>query len=222
MNDDPALTATWHRLTEARDSLGDEDLAIPASEIIARDKRRRTRHRLAAAGAACAAVGLAVGLALAPGSPARPEPRHTRLAAWTVHTNPDGTVTFTLQSTSHPAQLQRALANAGIPAVVSWGKICQAYGPGHYFPIDDLSSFIEAGSGMDAPGGIGPFFAVNGGQRKNLALGWSWIITPSKIPHGGHFLISAVPGHIPEVDYQAVWQFARTSAPIACARLTDN
>ena len=130
MNDDPALAAVSHRLTQARDLLADEHMTIPASEIIARDKRRRARHWLAAGGAACAAIGLAVALTIAPGRSARPGPGHAQLAAWTVHTNPDGTVTFTLQNTSHAAQLQRALAKAGVPAVVRSGEICLAGGRG--------------------------------------------------------------------------------------------
>jgi hypothetical protein len=53
---------------------------------------------------------------------------HVHLAAWSVDTNPNGTVTFKLRNTSHPAQLQHALAEAGIPAIVRWGEVCLAKG----------------------------------------------------------------------------------------------
>jgi hypothetical protein len=223
MNDDPALAAVSNRLIQARDLLAGEHMTIPASEIIARDRKRRARHRLAAAGAASAAIGLAVALTLAPGSPARPaprpDPRHLQLAAWTVHTNRDSTVTLILRNTSHPVQLQRALAKAGVPAVVRWGEICQAGGPGQP-AIGGEGSFMKS-TGWGGPG-VGAFFAVPGGQGKNLNLGWSWTIIPSKIPHGGHFVISAIPGPVPAEYYQGVWEFVKTSAPITCAKHVDN
>ena len=214
MNDDPALAAVSHRLTQARDLLAGEHMTIPASEIIARDRRRRGRHWLAAGGAACAAIGLAVALTLAPGRSARPGPRAVRLAAWTVHTNPGGTVTFTLQNTSRPAQLQRALAKAGVPAVVRWGEICLAGGPGQ--PLISTVGFLKGTSGFTA--GVASYFSTMGETGTNPDLGWSWTVVPSKIPRGGQFVISAIPGPVPAEYIQAVWEFAHTSAPIACAR----
>ena len=226
MNDDPALAAVSHRLTQARDLLAGERMTIPASEIIATARRRRARRRLipgmtgvlalAAGGAACAAIGLAVALTLAPGRSARPGPgpRPVQLAAWTVHTNPGGTVTFTLQNTSRPAQLQRALAKAGVPAVVRWGKICLAGGPGQ--PLISTVGFLRGTSGFTA--GVASYFSTMGGAGTHPDLGWSWTVVPSKIPRGGQFVISAIPGPVPAEYIQAVWEFAHTSAPIACAR----
>jgi hypothetical protein len=217
MNDDRGLTATWHRLTEVRDSLGDEHMTIPASEIIARDKRRRARHWLTVTGAACAAIGVAVAVTLASGSPARtrPERRHTQLATWTVHTNPDGTVTFTLQSLSNPAKLQRALAKAGVPAVIRWKEICEAGGPGQPL-LGNEAAFMVNNSPLGA--GVGAYFSTLGWPAGNSGLDWSWTVIPSKMPHGGHFVISAMPGQVPAGDLQAVWEFAKTSAPIGCAK----
>jgi hypothetical protein len=215
MNDDPSLATVAHRLTRARDLLADEHLAIAASEIMAKDKQRRTRHRVAAAGVAgLAGAGLAAGLTLAAGSPARPAPVQAELAAWTVKAHPDGTVTFTLRNTSHPKRLQHALAKAGVPAVVRWGKICQAGGPGQ--PILSTTGFVKGGNMYTA--NSASWFAVSGVPGKNLDLGWSWTIVPSKIPHGGLFVISAMPSPVPAADFQAVWEFARTSAPITCAK----
>jgi hypothetical protein len=212
MNDDPALTALRHRLTKARESLGGEHMTIPASEIFARDKRHRARRWLAAGGAACSATGLAVALTLAPGSSARPG--QVQLAAWTVRTNPDGTVTFTLRNTSHPALLQQTLAKAGVPAVVRWGKICQAGGQGQR--LMSTEGFVKASA---APGVASYFAMMGGGSGASPDLGWSWTVTPGKIPRGGQFVISAMPGRVPANDIQAMWEFAHTSAPITCARL---
>src|SRR5262252_2293783 len=116
MTDDATLTALASRLAEVRDSVSGVRMTRPASEIFAGAKKRRSRRVLAAAGAACAAIGIAVALTLPPGSQARPV--HVHLAAWSVDTNPDGTVTFKLRSTSQPARLQRVVARAGVPAMV--------------------------------------------------------------------------------------------------------
>jgi hypothetical protein len=226
MNDDPALADLTHRLTNARDSLGGERMTIAASEIIARDKRRRARRWLAAGGSAGAATALAVALTLsmgssprAAGSSARVAQGHAQLAAWTVRTNPDRTVTFTLRNTSRPAQLQRALAKAGVPAVVRWGEICQAQWV-HGQPLISTVGFLTGNNAFTQD--TASFFAANGGPGVMLDLDWSWTVIPSKIPRGGHFVISAEPGPVPVNDYQAVWEFARTSAPITCAKRVDN
>ena len=216
MNNDAEL-AVRNRLTEVRDSLADVHMTIPATEIIARDGRHRARRRrrLTAAGAACAAAGVAVALALAQGSPARPAPQRAQLAAWTVNTNPDGTVTFTLRNTSHPAQLQHALAEAGVPAVVRWGQICVAGGKGQ--PLMNTQSFVKSGSSPGIATGITSYLALQGGTSANPDLDWSWTVIPSKIPCGGQFVISAIPGSVPASDIQAVWEFVHSSAPLTCA-----
>jgi hypothetical protein len=102
--------------------LGEVPRSIPASEIFARARRRRLRRRLSAVAAACAAAGLAVGLMLPSGSQARPV--HVHLAAWSVDTNSDGTVTLTVHELTHVALLVRVLGEAGVPAVVTIHADC--------------------------------------------------------------------------------------------------
>jgi hypothetical protein len=125
MNDDTTLSVVRDCLGEARDCLRAEHMNTPASAIIARARRRRMRRGLSAAAAACAAAGLAVILALAlpSGSPARAVHVHLA-AAWSVDTNSNGTVTITVRQLTHAAQLERALAQAGVPAVVTPGQEC--------------------------------------------------------------------------------------------------
>jgi hypothetical protein len=211
MNDDTTRTAIRHRLTDARDSLSDVHMTIPASAIFARDRRYRVRRWLAATGAACAAAGLAVGLPLVSGGrPGRAVHVHLA-AAWSVTTNPDGTVTFRLRRISRPAQLQHALAEAGVPAMVRWGTICTARGR---HALMSTEGFVKTSVMPTA----GEFFGIAGGGGNDPELNWSWTITPSKIPHGGHFVISAVPGRVPASDIQAAWEFVHSTATVTCAR----
>ena len=63
MNDDPTLTALRHRLTEVRDWLDDVHMTIPASEIFARDRRRRAHRRRLAGFAGLGGTGVAAGAA---------------------------------------------------------------------------------------------------------------------------------------------------------------
>jgi hypothetical protein len=138
MNDDPMLADVRDRLAAARDSLAETHPSIPAREIIARASRRQTRRWLASAGAACAAIGVTLGLVLPSGGQARPV--HVHLAAWSVDTHPNGMVTFNLRQVSQPARLQHVLAEAGVPARVRWGKICLARGRHVLLSTEGLSS----------------------------------------------------------------------------------
>jgi len=125
MNDDTTLSVVRDRLSQARDCLSAEHMNTPASAIIAGARRRRMRRGLSAAAAGCATAGLAVILILAlpSGNPARAVHVHLA-AAWSVDTNSNGTVTITVRQLTHAAQLERALAQAGVPAVVTPGEMC--------------------------------------------------------------------------------------------------
>jgi len=87
-----------------------------------RARRRRLRRRMSAAVAACAAIGLAAALVVPSGSQARPV--HVHLAAWSVDTNSNGTVTVTMHQLAHTARLQRTLEQAGVPALVKPRQLC--------------------------------------------------------------------------------------------------
>lgn len=217
MNEDSTLTALRGHLHEVRDSLGDVHMTVPASAIFAGAKKRRRRR--VAAGAACAALGLTLALVLAPGGQARQV--HVHLTAWSVDTNPDGTVTFKLRDASQPARLQHVLAEAGVPAMVRWGEICLAQGRHVLLPTEGFVR--QAGvrtyvNGRPAQlSSILEMIAANPPSDKGL--NWSFIITPAKMPKGAQFVISAVPsnrvlpGHI-----EAVWEFVPSSAHVICAK----
>jgi len=166
MNDDTTATALRHRLNEVRDSMGDVHMTVPDSAIFASATKRRTRRGLAVGvTAVCAAIGLALGLML-PRGPARAV--HVHLAAWSVDTNSNGTVTVTVRQLTHAAQLQHALAKAGVPAIVTFRKEC--------LNTQNQNALQKAGVmlkvSVHPPGEI---------------------ITPSQIPHGDKLLFSIIP-----------------------------
>lgn len=212
MNDDPMRTVIRDHLAEAQHALGDMPAGVPASEIFARVSKRRRRRAVAALAAACAVIGLAVALALPSGT--QPRPVHVHLAAWSVDTNPGGTVTFRLQSVSHPAQLQRVLAEAGVPVMVRSGEICLAQGRHVLLPTRGIVTFLN---GRLTP--LGSVFLLGGnGSGPNKLLNWAWTIAPAKIPGNAHFVISSIPGgHVPANRIQAAWEFVPKSAHVNCA-----
>lgn len=211
MTDDATLTALRNRLAEVRDSVSGVRMTRPASEIFASASKRRSRRALAAAGAACAAIGIAVALAV-PGGQARPV--HVHLAAWSVDTHPNGTVTFKLRNTSQPARLQHVLAEAGVPAMVRRGEICLARGRHVLLPTQGIVSYLNG-----RPTQLGSVFLLMGGHWASKPLNWSWTITPAKLPQGARFVISAVPGHrVSASRIQAAWQFVPGRAPVTCAK----
>jgi len=221
MNDDSTLTALKDHLHEVRDSLSEVHMTVPASAIYAAAKKQRRRRGVAAAGAACAAVALALALvlALAPGSQTRQV--HVHLAAWSVDTNPNGTVTFKLRNASQPARLQHVLAKAGVPAMVRWGEVCLAQGRHVLLPtegfVKETGMRVYVNGRPSQPESILEMISTK--PSNNKGLNWSWTITPSKMPKGARFVISAVPadrvtpGHI-----QAVWEFVPSSAHVVCAK----
>lgn len=166
MNDDHALTAIRNRLAEARDSLPREHPGIPASEIIARGRMRRTGRWMATAVSSCAAIGLAVALALPSGSQARAV--HVNLTAWSVDTNSNGTVTVTVHQLTHGAELQRALAEAGVPAIVTFPQNCLR--------------------GTQNPNGRNPLAGVSTSYNPP-----GLTIKPSQIPSGAKLVFSVIP-----------------------------
>jgi hypothetical protein len=140
---------------------------------------------------------------------------HVHLAAWSVDTNPNGTVTFKLRSISDPARLEHVLAEAGVPAMVRSGEICLAQGRHVLLPTQGIVTDLNG-----RPTRMSSVFLLNGtGGGPNKLLNWSWTINPPKLPSNAHFVISGIPGHhIPASQIQAAWEFVPTSAPVKCAK----
>jgi hypothetical protein len=120
-------------LLQARDSLAGAHMDTPVEAIFTRSRSQRHRRLegLSAAGVAgvAASTGLALGLAGAFGS-ASPQPAHggvhAHLAAFSLTSNQNGTVTLTLRPNAplNPGAIQHALAQHGIPALVKAGSYC--------------------------------------------------------------------------------------------------
>jgi hypothetical protein len=118
-------------IEDLRDSLA--ELPVPGrpplAEITSRGRVRRRRRRFAGF-AGLAVTGAAAGVALALGltgvfglAPARGT-KTVHTAAFTLTSYTNGTVSLRLGQLFDPIALQRALAHAGVPALVTNGRYC--------------------------------------------------------------------------------------------------
>jgi hypothetical protein len=127
VNDD----MTREVLGAVKAAIPDARMPTPVQHIVSTARSRRRRRglaKLAACGLA-AAASLTLGLGLSAAGAGRSAPTAhqggSKLAAWTVHTSPDGIVTITLRQLANPAVLQHVLAAHGVPAIVRAGdSIC--------------------------------------------------------------------------------------------------
>jgi hypothetical protein len=119
-------------LDQLRDALAEVGMETPLAAIIARGHARqhRLRRGLIAAGATAsvllAATVVALGHAAAPADAPRPEA--AQLAAFTVSAAPGGATALTLRKGAQyrldANALRQALADHGVPALVTVGKTC--------------------------------------------------------------------------------------------------
>lgn len=146
MNDDELLTAVRSSLTGVKESLADVHLNRSAEAIRARARGRRLRRGLSGAGAGGLAVGVGLGLALNPSGAATARSVHVNLDAWSVNTTASGAVDLTLRELRDPALLRQTLADAGVPAVVNFGKFCTPAIPvGVKQPTSPVIKHVEQG-----------------------------------------------------------------------------
>ena len=186
MNDEHVLTAVRRSLIAETGDLAGMDRGRPADQVMARGRVLRQRRRLMTGLSGMAAVGAVLALVLAlPFGGAGPRPVHVNLTAWSVNTNPGGTVTFKLKRLSDPAQLQHVLAEAGVPAIVRWGQNCREQRRIVGAPAARIVSEKYVG------GPRGRF------ERAGVRLlpAYAYTITPSAMPRGARFVISA--GRLP-------------------------
>jgi hypothetical protein len=125
MNDEETLAALRSSLAGVKESLTDVHLDRSADAIRARARGRVVRRGLAGAGAAGVALGVSLALAAGGGGPAATARSvHVNLDAWSVNTLPGGLVYVDVRALVEPALLRQTLAQAGVPAIVTFGEFC--------------------------------------------------------------------------------------------------
>jgi hypothetical protein len=192
----------------------------PAEAVMARGRTLQVRRRLAKGLSGVAAAGVALTLALTlPFGGTGPPPVHVNLAAWSVNTNPGGSVTFKLRRLSDPARLQHVLAQAGVPAIVRWGQNCREQRRIVGAPAARIVSAKYVGGPQGRP------------ERADgrLLPAYAYTITPSAMPRGARFVISAgrrpaseagqsryVNGHPRYVGPWIDWALVPAGASVTC------
>jgi hypothetical protein len=119
-------------LTLLRDRFSALEMKTPLEEIYARGRRHRKTRRLTSAVGLGATTAVAAGLtaiAVAPGGhPANPV--NAQLTAFSISAGAHGTSALTLRKGAQyrldPVALRQALAQHGIPALVTVGKACDS------------------------------------------------------------------------------------------------
>jgi hypothetical protein len=136
MNDDDMLTMMRSSLNGTKDALTHVHMDQQPEAIMARARGRRLRRGLPGVAAGCLAVGIGLGLSLSGGHSAAPDGSptasgapdsqavHVNLAAWSVNTSPAGLVNVTIRELKDPAGLSKTLADAGVPVVLTSGRVC--------------------------------------------------------------------------------------------------
>jgi hypothetical protein len=158
-------------------------------------RRRYGVAGLAAATVAAAAAGIGYAASGGPHPPGvNPSTTHgggrvhIHRAAFSVDTNPGGTVTLKLTQGQmfDPAALRQALARAGVPALVTVGSVCTVPGPSDALPQVLPPSAHQPGGGRVTT--INPS-AIPAGEK--LSIGYF------AVPNGGGLHISLIPDHTP-------------------------
>jgi hypothetical protein len=203
-------------LDAVRDSVS--GLPIPAPpRVAAITARGRARQRRRLAGLSVAGVGacaaLVVGLAgtggsagLAPqaGHPAQHNTIPVHLAAFSVAAGPDGSTTLTLYpgQVANPDAVRQALAEHGIPALVTAGKFCR--------------TADQPAPGVGAVVDLGPQKTIQPGSGAKPS---PIVIDGSKIPAGVELSI----GYRQSAQENEIsFSLIKAGAPLTCVSLPDS
>jgi hypothetical protein len=212
MNDDDVLARARESVSVTRAALAGMRMEHPVQAIMAAGRARRVRRlRKGLSGTAAAAAVVTLALVLPLGAKGAAAPTvHVNLAAWSVNTSPDGTVTFTMRNISDPTRLQHVLAEAGVSAMVRYGEICWP----DRAPLPALG--IVAPKAL-SPGPLASPLPAAQAEEKVL-MSVVWVIHPSKMPPGTRFIISEItpaqvrPGHV-----EGGFILAPDSATVTCS-----
>jgi hypothetical protein len=193
--------------------------AAPRLEAIEARGRARRRRRLGglsvAAAGACAAlvVGLSGGAPAArPATPAASASHQhvsgVRLAAFTVAAGPDGTTTLTLYpgQVADPNAVRQALADHGIPALVTAGEFCRTA----VQPTPGVGDVVTLG---------GPGLIQVPGNGQPTAKPGPVVIYGSRIPSGVELSI----GYRQDSQRNEIsFSLIVANAPLTCTSIPDS
>ena len=171
-------------MCQVRESFSGLRMNMPVEKVFARSRVRRRRRGLSGlTAAAVAATGAAAAMTLTlggpaparPGSPPPPSPGLVRLAAFSVTSGPGDSTTLILYKGPKyrqldPSALRQALAQHGIPALVSVGTFCRS---------------------TPAPPSFGQVV-----HPLNLADGSAMVISGQAMPSGTRLSIGFFAGHV--------------------------
>jgi hypothetical protein len=115
MNDNDMITRDL--IATVREPFAGVRMGAPVDAVVTRGQAIRRRRRVQAITGAAAAVAAAAVLAAVAALPSG-RLAAVNLTAWTVITEPTGTVAVTIRDLRDPAGLQRALRAHGVPATV--------------------------------------------------------------------------------------------------------
>jgi hypothetical protein len=217
MNDNDELNDSAV-LSAVRDSISGLPMpTAPRLEAITARGRTRRRRRLAgvsmAGVAACAVLVVALaggGGSAGPAPQARPAPSHhateVQLAAFSVVADPDGSTTLTLGPGQmiNPNAVRQALAEHGIPALVTAGEFCRT-------------------ADQPAPGGgdvvvllpHGMRYVGSGGPPPRPSI----VIYGSRIPRGVELSIGY---RHDSQDREISFALIKAGAPLTCTSMPDH
>jgi hypothetical protein len=209
-------------LSAVRDSISGLPMPkAPRLEAITARGRARRRRRLGglslAGAGACAALvaGLAAGGgASRPAPQAGPAPQHhasaIHLAAFSVVAGPDGTTTLTLYpgQVANPNAVRQALAEHGIPALVTANEFCRTADQ----PAPGVGEVVVLGHQQFQPRTVGPG-PVRTGRAGPI------VIYGGKIPAGVELSIGYRQN---SQENEISFTLIQAGAPLTCTSIPDN
>jgi len=171
----------------------------PVEAIVARGRARRRRSGVTGVGLAVAGLAIAVPVVFTSIRPTTPAvathlrlgagPVHVNLAAYSVDSNANGTVSVALASKQrfNPSELRQVLAQAGIAAVVNVGAFCQTADQ----PAGFQAVVSSSGRGTAQQ-------SVQATPRRQAAQAnfTAMVIKPSAMPKRAELSIGYFPDHV--------------------------
>ena len=208
-------TDTSAVLDTVRDSLHDVEMHTPVEQIVAAGRARQRRRFAVSAAGAVAGAAAVTGLTLGLTGSARPATTdaagvHIHTVAYTVDSQPDGTVRVTWDKQRYFEDhegLAAALREAGFPVLIKVGEFCR--GP------QDAGTLSPSGQG---PGVEQVMKGERGGDGKV-----DLVFAPAAMPAGKQLFIGYLsPAQLAAVGGNpgSVERLVPTGAPLTCTTET--